>query len=167
LAPLESSSGTEEGTGRIGSDADNIYITLSAKGIRPDLFVAARACTDESESKLRRAGADRTIFPHRLGGRRMAILSLRPVVVDFLDTAMHSRDRELVLEDIKVSNGSPIVGATISEGQQFSNGASILVVKERDGTLLTSPSQDVVLEPGDELVVLGTHEQLRTLEGLR
>ena len=87
-------------------------------------------------------------------------------MVDFLDTAMHSRDRELVLEDIKVGNGSPIIGATISDGQQFSNGATILVVKKRDGTLLTSLSQDMVLELEDELIVIGTHKQLRILEGL-
>ena len=149
----------------LGSDADNIYVTLSARGLRSDLFIVARACADDSESKLKRAGADRIISPHRLGGRHMAMFALRPLVVDFLDIATHSRDRELVLEDIKVGSGSPLAGVTIKEGQQYSGGTAILVVKKRDGSLLTHPSPETLLELGDELVVIGTREQLRAMEG--
>jgi voltage-gated potassium channel len=150
----------------LGSDADNVYVTLSARGLRPDLFIVARGCADESESKLTRAGADRTISPHRLGGRHMAMLALRPLVVDFLDTAVHSRDHELVLEELKVGSSSPLAGVTIKEGQQYSGGTAILAVKKRDGSLLTHPSPETLLELGDELVIIGTREQLRALEGL-
>jgi voltage-gated potassium channel len=149
----------------VGSEADNIYIIISARGLRPDLFIIARACAEESEFKLKRAGADRTIFTHRIGGRRMAMLALRPLLVDFIDTTMYSHDRELILENIKVGPGSPVAGMTINGGQRYSKGTVILAVKKSDGTLLTNPPQETLLELGDELVIIGTREQLRTLEG--
>lgn len=148
-----------------GNDADNIFITLSAKGLRPDIFVVARADAQEAEPKLRRAGADRVIFPLELAGRRLAMLALRPLLVDFVDTTMHSRDRDLILEAVKVGNGSPAAGVTLKEGCEKCGGAVFLAVKKRDGTLLTSPAQETRLELGDELVVLGTRQQLRALEG--
>lgn len=148
-----------------GSDADNVFITLTARGLRPDLFITARAGAQESEAKLKRAGADRTIFPHALGGRRLAMFALRPLVVDFVDTAMHSHKRELVLEEIAVGPGSPVSGKTCKEGQQCGGGAVILAVRKKDGTLLTDSFEEMVLEHGDQLVVIGHREQLRALEG--
>ncbi len=99
----------------LGSDADNLYVTLSAREMRPDLFIVARAAVEESEPKLKRAGADRTMSPYRIGGRRLAMLTLRPLVVDFVDTTMHSQGRELVLENIKVLSGSPSLPETPHE----------------------------------------------------
>jgi len=148
-----------------GNDADNIFITLSAKGLRPDIFVVARADAQEAESKLKRAGVDRVIFPLALAGRRLAMLALRPLLVDFIDTTMHSRDRALILEDIKVGQGSPVAGLTLKEGRNCCGGAVFLAVKKRDGNLLTNPPQETLLELGDELVVVGTRQQLRSLEG--
>ena len=149
----------------LGSDADNLYMTLSAKEMRPDLFIVARASTEESEPKLLRAGADRIMSPYRIGGRHMAMLTLRPLVVDFVDTTMLSRGRELVLENIKVSSGSPVEGKTVKEGSQCCGGAAILAVRKKDGRLLTNPAQDTLLDLEDELVIIGTRNQLRTLEG--
>jgi voltage-gated potassium channel len=148
-----------------GNDAANIFITLSAKGLRRDIFVVARADAQEAESKLKRAGADRVIFPLALAGRRLAMLALRPLLVDFIDTTMHSRDRALILEDIKVGQGSPVAGLTLKEGRNCCGGAVFLAVKKRDGNLLTNPPQETLLELGDELVVVGTRQQLRSLEG--
>ena len=148
-----------------GSDADNVFISLSAREMRPDIFITARAGAPESEAKLKRAGADRTIYPHVLGGRRLAMLALRPLVVDFVDTALESRGQELVLENIGVGPGSPVAGKTISEGRACCTGAVILAVKKKGGALLTSFSDDTQLEMGDELVVIGNREQLRALEG--
>ena len=73
----------------VGSDTDNTYITLSARGLQPDLFIAARCSSSEAEDKLSRAGADRVISPYAIGGRRMAMLALRPAVVDFIDTVTY------------------------------------------------------------------------------
>ena len=148
----------------VGSDADNIFITLSAKGLRSDLLIVARAFAEESESKLKRAGADRVILPLRLGGRRMAMIALHPLVIDFVETTIHGRDRDFVLEDIKIAPDSPVVGMTIKQGQEYSGGASILAVRKKGGTLLANPLQETRLELEDEVVVMGTRQQLRTLE---
>ena len=148
-----------------GSDADNVFIALSARELRPDIFITARAGAPESEAKLKRAGADRTIYPHVLGGRRLAMLALRPLVVDFVDTALESRGQELVLENLGVGPGSPVAGKTVREGRSCCGGATILAVKKKGGALLTSLSDDTLLELGDELVVVGNREQLRALEG--
>lgn len=149
----------------LGTDADNLYVTLSARELRPDLFIVARASVEESEPKLQRAGADRTMSPYRIGGRRMAMLTLRPLVVDFIDTTMHSGGRELVLENVKVWSGSPVEGKTVREVEQQYGGVSILAVRKKDDRLLANPSQETLLESEDELVIIGTHEQLRVLEG--
>ena len=150
----------------LGTDADNVYVTLSAREMRPDLFVVARHSAAESESKLIHAGANRTMSPYRIGGRRLAMLTLRPVVVDFVDTAMRSRSGDLILENVKLSSDSPVAGRIIQDSQQYSRGVSILAVKKKDGILLANPSQETLLEVEDELVVIGTREQLRGLEGL-
>ncbi len=149
----------------LGDDADNLYVTLSAKVIRHDLFVVARASSDESEVKLKRAGADRIISPYRIGGRHMAMLTLRPLVVDFVDTTMHSRGREFILENIKVGPGSPALGVMVTDALKCCGALDILAVKKKGGKLLTNPSGEVTLELGDELVVIGTREQLRILDG--
>lgn len=149
----------------LASDADNLYLTLSAKAMRPDLFVVARASTEESEAKLKRAGADRIILPYRIGGRRMALLTLRPLVVDFIDTTMHSRRGELVLENIKVTSESPLAGVTIKEGLSCCGAIAILALKKKDGKLIPNPPNDATMETDDELVIIGTREQLRMVEG--
>lgn len=149
----------------LGADADNLYVTLSARELHSDLFIVARVSTEESEPKLQRAGADRTMSPYRIGGRRMAMLTLRPLVVDFVDTTMYSRGRELVLENVRVWSGSPVEGKTVREGEEHCGGMSILAVRKKDGRLLANPAQETLLESEDEIVIIGTREQLRVLEG--
>jgi voltage-gated potassium channel len=148
----------------VGSDADNIFITLSARGLRSDLLIIARAFAEESESKLKRAGADRVILPLRLGGRRLAMVALHPLVIDFVETTMHSRERDFVLEDVSIASGSPLAGMTIKQGQETSGGAVILAVKKKGGNLLANPPQETLLEVGDEVVVMGTRQQLSSFE---
>ena len=149
----------------LGSDADNLYVTLSARVSRPDIFVVARVSAEESESKLKQAGADRIISPHRNAGRRMAMLTLRPRVVDFIDTTMHCRGTEFILENIKVDEASPVLGKMVKETVSYSGVVAILAVWKADDTLLPNPLDDTLLEQGDELVVIGSHKQLRVLEG--
>jgi voltage-gated potassium channel len=149
----------------LGTDADNVYVTLSARGLRPDLFIVSRASMMESEPKLARAGADRTMSPYMVGGRRLAMLTLRPVVVDFVDTTLASPGGELVLENVRVSAGSPLCGKTIAQSREHSGRTTILAVKKQDGNLLANPSPDTVLQVDDVLVVIGTRAQLGVLEG--
>ncbi len=149
----------------LDSDADNIYLTLSAKALRPKLFVVARGSTDESEAKLKRAGADRVILPYSIGGRHMAMLTLRPLVVDFIDTTMHSRGRELILENVRVTPESPLADVTVKEGLGRCGATAILAVRKKSGRLIPNPPDDTPLEIDDELVIIGTREQLRVVEG--
>jgi len=149
----------------VGTDADNIYITLSARGMNPHLAIVARASTEESESKLRRAGADRIIFPLRVGGQRMAMSALHPLVVDFIDTTLRVHGRELVLEEVTVGPTSPLAGVSIGQGQPHTVGTAILAVKKKDGDVLTNPPPDTLVETGDQLVVIGSREHLHLLEG--
>jgi voltage-gated potassium channel len=148
----------------VGSDADNIFITLSARGLRSDLLIIARAFAEESESKLKRAGADRVILPLQLGGRRLALVALHPLVIDFVETTIHSRERDFVLEDMSIASGSPLAGITTKQGQEISGGAAILAVKKKGGVLLANPPQETLLEVGDEVVVMGTRQQLSSFE---
>ena len=99
----------------VDSDAANSFITLSARALNPSLFIVARARSQDSEEKLRRAGADRVVNPQSIGGARMAAFVLRPHVAEFVDVVMHERNLEFRLEEIVIAAGSPIAGRTIRD----------------------------------------------------
>jgi voltage-gated potassium channel len=149
----------------IGSDADNTYIVLSARGLRPDLFIEARASDKEAEAKLKRAGADRIVAPNSIGARRMALLAIRPTVADFIDTVTFRRGRELQMENIIVPDSSPLIGQTVAAIRQHSQ-SNVLAINRKSGKLLTNPTGEEAIEPGDRLIIMGTAEQLTTLESL-
>ena len=147
----------------LGSDADSVYITLSARGLRPDLFIEARASSSMAGAKLKKAGANRIIAPYSLGARRMAELALRPAVVDFIDTVIRSRGRDLQMENITVSHNSALAGLTVEETRQRTK-AAILTISRKGGKLLVNPSIEETIEAGDRLITLGTKKQLAALE---
>lgn len=150
-----------------GSDAENVYITLTARALKRDLIIVVRGIMPDSEPKLRKAGADHVILPHAIGGRRMAGMLMRPTVVDFLDVVMHSEDLELWLEDIVVSAGCRLADSTLGKAQVRSRtGANILAIKTADGQLLTNVAAENQLHAGDVMVALGTRQQLRELDAL-
>jgi voltage-gated potassium channel len=149
----------------VGSDTDNTFITLSARGLRPDLFIEARCSSPESESKLRRAGADRVISPHAIGGRRMAMLALRPAVVDFIDTVTYGAGRELQLENVDVASGSPLVGRTMAQARS-QDGITVLAMRKKSGKLMANPPGEELIEDGDRLIVIGTKKRLAALESI-
>jgi voltage-gated potassium channel len=149
----------------VGSDTDNTFITLSAREVRPDLFIEARCSSSESESKLRRAGADRVISPHAIGGRRMAMLALRPAVVDFIDTVTYGRGRELELENVDVASGSPLVGRTTAQARS-QDGITVLAMRKKSGKLMANPPGEEIIEDGDRLIVIGTKKRLAALESI-
>lgn len=148
-----------------GSDADNTFITLSARAARPDLIIVSRSNHPDTEAKLRRAGANRVINPHNIGGRRMAMLALRPLVVDVIDSVIHDNTIELFFEDIEVKSQSPLAGLTIAEGVERAGGVAILALRRADGTLLLNPPKDSTIQLGDQVVVMGTRQQLQIMEG--
>jgi voltage-gated potassium channel len=149
----------------VGSDATNTYIALSARGLRPDLFIEARSSSIEAEDKLNRAGADRVISPHAIGARRMAMLALRPAVVDFIDTVTYGRGRELQLENVDVVSGSRLVGKTMEEARS-QVGITILAMRKGSGKLIANPPGEEIVEDGDRLIVIGTKKRLAVLESV-
>lgn len=147
----------------VDSDAESTYITLSARQLCPDLFIEARSSGSEAEAKLKKAGADRIISPNNIGARRMAMLALRPSVVDFIDTVIYRRGRELQMENIAVTEGSSLVGLDV-EGARRRTKAIILAINRKSGKLVANPSAKEKLETGDILIAMGTSEQLTSLE---
>lgn len=147
----------------VGSDADSTYITLSARGLRPNLFIEARASSSEAEAKLKKAGADRIISPNSIGARRMAMLALRPAVVDFIDTVIYRRGRELQLENIAINHDSSLVGLDIEKARQRTQ-VTVLAISRQGDQLLANPSGEETIEAGDQLIVMGTRQQLASLE---
>jgi voltage-gated potassium channel len=148
----------------VNSDADNIFVTLSARALRNDLFIVARGNNDDAAPKLRRAGADRVVSPYSIGGRQMAMLATRPAAVEFVDRVLSRADVDLLLEDFTIGPGSPLVGKTVREvGQEIAPGVLILAIR-RQSQLVTQPPGDAAMGVGDELVAFGTSAQLRALE---
>ncbi len=149
----------------VDSDAHNVFVTLSAHVARPDLPIVARANFEDSVPKLRQAGATRVISPYSIGGRRMALAALRPLAVEYVDTILRGDGIEVLLEDIELGPGSPLVGITVGEVRARYDGVTLMAVRKGD-QLITNPPVEQKLEAGDEIVALGLSERLRALEGV-
>jgi voltage-gated potassium channel len=149
------------------SDVDNLYITLSARTLRPDLLIVARASTADAAQKLLRAGADRVVQPYDTAGQEMAKLVLKPQVAVFLELLSSHGGPDLRFEEIEVSASCGQVGRTIRELRvRAETGALIVGLRHGDGEYDTTPSPDRRLEDGDVLIVVGTEEELRAVEDL-
>ncbi len=145
------------------SDAGNTYITLTAKAMRPELFVVARVGQAASEPRVRRAGADRVISPYSLAGRRMALSALQPLTVDFFDVLASGRQREQLLAELVVSDDSVIAGRNVHEAMHNCGATALLAVQHPDGELLVGPPGSYVLQPGDRLMLLSNESDLDDL----
>ncbi len=149
------------------SDVDNLTITLSARALRSDLMIVARASTGEAERKLRLAGADRVVQPYAAAGMEMAKLSLKPQVAAFLDIVSTHGGPELRFEEIEVTAVCGQAGRTIRELRvRHRTGALVVGLRKRDGAFDTTPDPDTVLEEGDVLIGVGTNDELSALEEL-
>jgi voltage-gated potassium channel len=146
------------------TDAENVFIVLTARSMRPDITIVSRANEDGSEEKLRRAGATRVLLPYRISGRRVVTLLVRPDVADFLDEVMHASDLELLVDQIMLASESELVGQSLQEaGLRSKFGVTVLACHMPGKYLDTSPSADTMLRAGAQLIVLGTREQLQQL----
>lgn len=150
----------------VEGDAANLYVVLTARTLNPDLFIVARADTEDPIEKLELAGANRVLSPYSLGGRLIAQTLLRPDVVDFLETVMYDESLHLFLEDLTVGPGCPLADCSVGEARvRETTGANILGLK-RGEDIIISPESATKLQHGDVLVALGTRQQLQSLAEL-
>jgi voltage-gated potassium channel len=148
----------------LGDDTDNLFLTLTAKSVHPDIYIVARASEEESVSKLEKAGADRVALPYQIGGYHMAAVALRPAVVDFLDVIVDGKHTELQIEEVNVERGSRLVGHKVSDVlSRKKTGATVLAINKRTGASKINPSGDEVLDRGDQLIIMGTRAQLELI----
>jgi voltage-gated potassium channel len=147
------------------SDADNLYITLSARAARPDLSIVARASDEDAQRKLRLAGADRVVMPYATAGRVMANLVIKPQVTAFLDVVMTAEGDDFRLEEIEVTETCARAGRTLRDLRvREETGAMIVAVRKPDGRFDTTPDPAELIEAGDVLIGVGTAEEIRRLE---
>ena len=152
----------------ISSDAENVYVTLSAKVLNPSVHIAARASDAQAEEKLRRAGAATVLTPYTYIGHRLAQSLLRPHVVSFLDVAstFGKTDLDLDIEQLRVAPGSLLSSRTLAEAQLGRiYGVIVLAVRRAGGTMEFNPQADVRLEAGDVLIAMGERQKLKRIEG--
>jgi len=152
----------------IASDAENVYVALSAKVLNPQLVIAARASDDQAEEKLRRAGATTVFTPYSYIGHRLAQSMLRPHVATFLDVASafrQSSDLDLEIEQIQIGPSSPVVSFTLEQlrlGSKY--GVIVLAIQRKNGNMQFNPSADLRIEAGDVLITMGERPKLKRLE---
>ena len=147
------------------TDADNLFLTLSAKSLNPKLHLATRVSEEESESKLRRAGADVVFAPYSTAGHRMAQSMLRPHVHEFLDFTTREMGIDVRIEQVRVSEKSEFVSKTLEQTQVRRDlGVVVLAIRKLDGTMLFNPPADEKIGSGDHLIAMGPVEKLRQLE---
>lgn len=151
----------------ISTDADNVYVTLTAKGLRPDLPVVTRAQEQGAQKKLMKAGATKVVMPYESAGQILAHSILRPNVTDFIEsvTTGDMAKLNLQLEEIAIAPNSQIAGNTLQQSEiRRKLGIIIVAMKKKDGAMGFDPAADSRIEAGDCLIALGTAESLRKLE---
>lgn len=149
----------------VGTDAENVYAVLSARLLKPDLFIVGRAESEDARRKLTRAGADRVISPYQIGALQIAQTALRPAVVDFMQLATSSENLDLNMEQVQIQPGSSLAGRSLLDTnlrQRF--GVVVVGIQRTDGQMEFNPAPEIVMRPGDQLVVLGRASNLRELE---
>ena len=149
----------------VGTDAENVYAVLSARVLRPDLFIVGRAETEDATQKLKRAGADRVISPYQIGAMQIAQTALRPAVVDFMELATSSNNLDLAMEEITIAAKSALAHQSILDAnlrQRY--GVIVVGIQREDHRMEFNPEPDTPIRQGDKLVVLGRPDSLKRLE---
>jgi voltage-gated potassium channel len=151
----------------LATDADNLFVLLSAKGLNSKVFVAARAAEEGAEEKMRRAGANAVFAPYSITGHRLAQSLLRPHVVQFLDFTTKDVGEDIAIEQVRVSEASEMVTRTIREMQlRKVVGVIVMAIRRADGEMIFNPPADTAVHGGDYLIVMGRPDNLSQLENL-
>jgi voltage-gated potassium channel len=149
------------------SDANNVFITLTAKGLQPDIYILARASHENNEDKLSRAGASRVVSPHIIGGRRMAQVLKRPTVVDFIDIATMGSSLGLMMEEAMIGGNSDLINKNLIDSNLRRDfGVIIVAIKKKAGNMIFNPMPSETLESGDVMVVIGKKEDLKRMSAV-
>ena len=166
--PVLKEAGIERARGLISvlpTDAENLFVVLSARGLNPNLLIVSRAVEEGSEKKLLRAGATKVVSPYHIGGLRMAHTVLKPTVVDFIEFATQSGNIGLQMQEINIQEGSRLIGQTLQEcGIGEGLGVIVVAIKQATGDTRFNPTFQSSVKPGDTLIVLGEVSKLREFE---
>jgi voltage-gated potassium channel len=150
-----------------GDDAVNLFVVLSARALNPALLIVARSANPDNERKMRQAGANRVVSPHRIGGQHMANIIMRPHVTDFFDVVTLDNGQALWLEELVLMPESPLCHQSIAEADiRRRTGVTIVALIRNEGQSTITPKAGTMLESGDQLIMLGTREQISALEEL-
>ena len=152
----------------LSSDAENVFTTLSAKTLNPQIFVVARAIDDYTEPKLMKAGANRVVKPYELGGVRMAEILLRPGVMDFIDVVAGNNKIDLQIEEITVNKGSSMDKKTLAD-LPIRSDLNVIIVSiqnEEKGLFIYNPKGDTIVDEGNKLIAIGERANLEKLKNL-
>jgi voltage-gated potassium channel len=144
------------------SDATNTFITLTARGLRSDLFLVARVSTLTVESKLRQAGADRVVSPYTMGGRRLALAAIQPIMADFIDIVPGSQGNRILAEFL-VDEYSGLAGRGLAQAMSACKDVVALAVRDAEGAMTVGPAASTELKLGDRLLLVGEEDDLRSI----
>lgn len=147
----------------LGEDSANLYVTLTARQLNPDIFIVSRANREESVNRILRAGADKVTMPNQIGGLHMATSLIRPHVTDFLEVLSVNKYSDLQIQEVNIPKGSKASGHQIGSLTKHIGGLTILALNTRGGQSQVHPDNKEVLYPGDNLVVMGTKDQIKSL----
>ena len=160
--------GIEKARGLISvlpTDAENLLVVLSARGLNPNILIVARAAEEDSEQKFLRAGATKVVSPYHIGGLRMAHTVLKPTVVDFIEFATRSGNIELQMQKILIQDGASLLGMTLEEcGIGKDLGVIVVAIKQSTGDTRFNPTFKSTIKPGDTLIALGEVSKLKVVE---
>jgi voltage-gated potassium channel len=149
------------------SDADNLFITMTARGLNPDLFILARADEEQTNKKLLRAGANRVVLPYLIGGQKMAHTITKPAVTDFLELTVNDKDIELEMGELLVNQQSRLNGVALADsGIRQEMNVIIVAIRKKNGEMAFNPSSETRIEAGDTLIALGDSNDLQMLSSI-
>lgn len=148
----------------VASDADNLFITMTARGLNPGLFILARAADEHTEKKLLRGGANKVVMPYLIGGQKMAQTIIKPAVTDFIECTLDDKEMGLDMGELVVSEKSRLNGANlIDSGIRQEMDVIIVAIRTKEGEMKFNPSSQTRIEAGDTLISLGKSNDLEKL----